>query len=114
MLASNCCFKYLFRDDIHRLELDVEKFIRCKIMQLIEPSNPSNIKFTNTFESAVENKLLSMNDIKEAFRNAALVLAAGSGVILVETEIDYAADLYVGVNPWTKGSRSNGQGYNKS
>ena len=83
-------------------------------MQLIDPTDPSNIKFTNTFEIAVENKLLSTNEIKEAFRNAAVAFAAGSGVFLGETEMDYAADLYVGVNPWTKGNRSIGQGNNKS
>ena len=89
------------------MELDVEKFIRCKIMQLVEPSNPKNIGFTNAFENEVENKLVSTNDVKEAFRNVALAYAAGSGVNLDETEIDYAADLYVGVNPWTKDSLSN-------
>lgn len=35
-------------------------------------------------------------------------------VNLDETEIDYAADLYVGVNPWTKGSLSNGHENNRS
>ena len=83
-------------------------------MQLVEPSNPKNIGFTNAFEEEVENKLVSTNDVKEAFRNVALAYAAGSSVNLDETEIDYAADLYVGVNPWTKGSLSNGHENNRS
>jgi len=76
-------------------------------MKLIDARNPKNISFTNAFENAAEKKLVSTRDIKEAFRDVALAYAAGSGVILGEIEIEYAADLYVGVNPWSKGLQNN-------
>ena len=79
-------------------------------MKLIDARNPKNIGFTNAFENAVEKKLDSTSDIKAAFRVVALAYAAGSGIILGEIEIEYAADLYVGVNPWSKGRQNNGHG----
>src|SRR5690349_21463025 len=81
---------------------DANKFIGAEIMQLINPANPKNIRFTAEFESAVESNLFKSNDVSDAFRNAALAYASKADVKLTQIEIDYATDLYMGINPWTK------------
>ena len=86
------------------VSFDVDKFIQAKIMQLIEPANPKNIRFTPAFESTVESKRSELHDIPDAFRNVALAYANKSGIRLTQIEINYAADLYMGVNPWTRSS----------
>lgn len=84
------------------VSFDVNKFIQAKIMQLVEPANPKNIRFTPEFESTVESKCSKLHDIRDASRNVALVYANKSGIRLTQIEIYYAADLYMGINPWTR------------
>jgi hypothetical protein len=45
------------------MTFDSDKFIQAKIIQLIEPDNPKNFRFTIDFENAVENKLSEINGI---------------------------------------------------
>lgn len=86
------------------VSFDSEKFIQAKIMELMDPNNPNDFRFTTEFERAVEDKLLDNADIKNAFRNIALTYGTRSGTNLTEIEIEYATDLYLGINPWTKTS----------
>ena len=82
---------------------DSNKFIRAKIMQLIDPANSNNIRFTAEFESAVEgSNPTESNELFDAFKIAALAYASKVGIKLTQTEINYAYELYMGVNPWTK------------
>jgi hypothetical protein len=92
------------------VSFDANKFIEAKIMQLIDPDNPNNIRFTAEFESAVEEESnhSESNDVSDAFKIAVLAHAGKAGVKLTQIEIDYAADLYMGINAWTKSSSSLG------
>ncbi len=79
-----------------------DKFIQAKIMQLVDQDNPDNFRFTSEFESAVENKLSLLADIKTAFKSVAQEYAIKANVTLTDLEIAYAADLFIGINPWNK------------
>jgi nucleoside recognition membrane protein YjiH len=85
------------------VSFDSNKFMRAGIMQLIDPANHNNIRFTAEFESAVEGSITTeSNELSDAFKIAALAYASKVGVKLTQTEINYAYDLYMGINPWTK------------
>ena len=71
-------------------------------MQLVDQDNPDNFLFTPEFESAVENALSILADIKTAFRSVAQECAKKANVTLTDLEIAYAADLFLGINPWNK------------
>jgi hypothetical protein len=86
------------------VSFNVEKFIKAKIMELADPATPKNMKFTAEFENAVESIQSESNDISDVFRVVALSYANESGVNLTRIEMDYASDLYMGINPWTKSS----------
>jgi hypothetical protein len=84
------------------MTFDSDKFIQANIMELIDQGNPKNLKFTAEFELAVENKLSEIDNIEEAFRIVALAFAMKENVDLADLEINYATDLYLGINPWNK------------
>ena len=83
-----------------------DRLVQAKIMELVDPNNPKNFRFSTEFESSMEKQLSDDADIKNVFRKVALAYATKLGVNLIDIDIEYATDLYLGMNPWTKTSKS--------
>jgi hypothetical protein len=84
------------------VSFDSNKFIKVKIMELIDLANPKNLRFTAEFENAMENKSSAIGNSKKAFGDTVMDFAIGSDIGFTDIEIEYAMDLYNGINPWTR------------
>lgn len=88
------------------LNFSADRLVQAKIMELVDPNNPKNFRFSAEFERAMEEQLSDDADIKNVFRKVALAYATKLGADLRDIDIEYATDLYLGINPWTKASKS--------
>ena len=88
------------------VNFSADRLVQAKIMELVDPNNPKNFRFSTEFESSMEGQLSDDADIKNVFRKLALAYATKLGVNLMDIDIKYATDLYLGINPWTKTSKS--------
>ena len=88
------------------VNFSADRLVQAKIMELVDPNNPENFRFSAEFERAMEDQLSEDADIRKVLRKVALAYATKSGADLTDMDIEYATDLYLGINPWTKTSKS--------
>lgn len=86
------------------MSFDLNKFVQAEIMELIDPTDPKNFRFTAKFENAAEYKSSTTGNSEETFRSIVMDFAMRSDIGFTDLEIEYAMDLYNGNNPWTKPS----------